>query len=218
MTEHTTTDDEPDILSFFLKEEENSDIELGEDFRARFLDLRTHRQDTLEEVQQQFFEALLTGKHTTCSNCTRRVKMYRRKLNPGMASVLLWVYRATPVLTTDEGWIHISNALLEMKMNAVAKEYSKLRFWGLLEEMPKQERDRTKRGTGYWRITERGRQFCEGKLKVAQRIYIFDNRLFGRSKETVSCREALDDRFDWNELMNGDLSELIAAMRCDEST
>jgi hypothetical protein len=212
-------EEEFDILSLFEtgRGEEGSpgDLLVGQEFKDRLLELRTSNPESFEVVQQQFFEKLLTLRHVACPCCTRRVKMFKRKLNSGMASILVWIYRVTPTMGDDEGWLHVTKTLLEHRSNAVAKEYSKLRFWGLLEPRPKGLEDREKRGSGYWRITQKGRAFCRGEVSVPRHAYIFDNQLFGHGSEETTLREALGDRFDWDELMSGTFEEVAALLRAD---
>jgi hypothetical protein len=132
------------------------------------------------------------GTGAECPVCKRFAKAYRRKLNAGMACSLIHMYHLENSLRPLEGWVHFSKELLKLKKNAVAREYSKLRFWGLAEPSP--NADSSTPGTGYWRITEKGRSFVEGVDEVPRWVWVYNNNCFAT---------ALGDKFDYDELMRG---------------
>ena len=133
----------------------------------------------------------------TCPCCFQSVKLYNRTLNCGMAHMLILIYKEDQLHPGE--WIHISRRFLQAKRNAVAQEYSKLRFWGLLEPCPAEEEDQNP--TGLWRITVDGKNFVEDRLFVARAAQIYDNKLYGFTPEQTSIRRALGDKFDYDELM-----------------
>jgi len=116
-----------------------------------------------------------------------------------MARILIVIYHMDRMWRPRNGWLHVSKEFLKWKKNAVAEEYSKLRFWGLLEPMP--NGDPTVPGTGYWRITDLGREFVEDKVEISRHVFVFDNKVIDASQEWTSIRNALGDKFDYDELM-----------------
>lgn len=157
---------------------------------------------TLDEARDEFRAQLLKGKHVECPCCDRRVKIYRRKLNAGMALLMLWAYRYTEKKRPANGWIHVSKVLLGGKVNAVAQEYSKLRFWGLL--VPAESDGSSIHG--HWRVTDAGARFARGEVRIPSHAIVYDNHLLELdSTKLVSIRDALGDRFDFGELMSGDV-------------
>jgi hypothetical protein len=158
----------------------------------------------LEEIRGAFRKQLLKGKHVKCPCCDRKVKIYRRKLNAGMALLMLWAYRYTENKRPAGGWIHVSKVLLKGKVNAVAQEYSKLRFWGLLEPA-----DEGSSASGYWRVTEAGSRFARGETRIPRHAIVYDNNLLELdNSELASIRGALGDKFDFDELMRGDVKSV----------
>lgn len=127
-----------------------------------------------------------------CPVCTQHVRVYKRKLNSGMARSLIAMYR---VAGTD--WVHVPT-----QIGARSREEGKLAYWGLVEE----ERERRPDGgrAGYWRVTAAGERFLKDWVKVPKYAYVFDGRVLGmETNELVTIRDALGDKFDFEELMYG---------------
>ncbi len=138
--------------------------------------------DAMEEFQAK------VKKGTNCPCCGRFSKQYKRKLNSGMAQILIKIYK----LFSNES-VHLQNEFLHFKDIAIRNEYSKLKHWGLLEQGQ----------LGYWRITDLGVQFVLGHIEIPRHIILFNNELLGFSGEKVTIQQALGDKFNYNELMNG---------------
>lgn len=126
-----------------------------------------------------------------CPTCGQLVKLYKRKLNSGMAFFLINLYKA------GEGWHHARNLM----HGSFSMDYAMLRRWGLITEQP--NTDETKRTSGFWRITDAGRQFVEETKTVPTRVHIYNDVIVGFSEEHTTIREALGKRFNYNELMSG---------------
>jgi hypothetical protein len=63
--------------------------------------------------------------------------------------------------------------------------HAKLRFWGLLEPHP--------RHFGYWRVTERGRKFVEGNIRIPEVALCYNKRPVGvDDSSTVTIHEAME--------------------------
>jgi hypothetical protein len=159
---------------------------------------------TPSEERDSFFRQLLAGAHLHCPTCERRARVRGRKLNAGMAWMLIKLYSYTVKEKPKDGWIHVTKLFLTYKRNAVAAEYPKLEYWGLIQPLPND--DLEKRGSGFWRVTDKGVQFVLGELRLPRRAFVaepgFDARVLGFDDEkTTSIREALADKFDYEELM-----------------
>jgi xanthine/CO dehydrogenase XdhC/CoxF family maturation factor len=135
------------------------------------------------------------GGHT-CDCCGGRVKVYRRKLNSGMAATLIWlvVHRGTE-------WTHTS---LLPRFSAQSNEISKLMFWRLVDNQP--NLDSAKKTSGVWRATDEGVLFVQRRdSRVPSHVFVRSpgNSLLGFESDTVTAREALGKKFDYAELMAG---------------
>ncbi len=127
---------------------------------------------TIKEAKEYIVENMLAG--AICPCCGQLAKVYARKLNKGMCEVLKILNEKTEkrrigFAPNDDVWIHVSNELAELKINATNKEYPKLRFWGFLEM-----------GTaGYWRVTPKGDEFVRGIITAPSAIYLYNGEFKG---------------------------------------
>lgn len=131
------------------------------------------------------------AKGAKCPCCRQLAKIYRRAINSGQARILLdwWARCGTaPVKLTDA-------------VRTPGGDYAKLRWWGLIEDM----RDRREDGgsAGVWRVTDLGARFARDQTRIPRHVYVYDNRLLrvDHDGETVSIREALGGRFDYDAMM-----------------
>lgn len=154
---------------------------------------------TLKDAIEWLAERLSDGAECPC--CGQLAKVYKRKLNGAMAYVLLLISRYKGV-----DWLHVPSYINEQVEDpavaaAIRGDWAKLTHWGLLEEMPGERPDGSKR-VGYYKITEKGLRFARGKLRVPRHIWLYDGRSLDREdEETVSITEAIGDKFDYSELM-----------------
>ena len=151
---------------------------------------------TLDEARTDVFEGMRTAAGIICPCCDQKAKLYPRALNSGMVKILISMHQATPNLS--DPWLHVSKHFLAHKQNAVAQEYSKLRFWGLIEQ---QEDDEGNHVPGVWKVTEKGQEFVRDECEVPRIAYVFNNTVFGFSKDTTNIQKALTDKFSYTELM-----------------
>lgn len=127
-----------------------------------------------------------------CPICEQKVKVYRRKINSGMARSLILMYRAGGL-----DFIHVPTAI-----GARSREEGKLAYWALVEE----ERMRRPDGgrAGYWRVTELGELFIRGKVSMPKYARVYNGRVLSLlPAEQVTIKDALGTKFDYHELMMG---------------
>lgn len=125
-----------------------------------------------------------------CPACDQHVKLYRRKLNSGMARSLIAMYQAG-----GTNFIHLPTTI-----GARSREEGKLRYWGLVEEQAASRPDGGR--AGYWRVTDKGAAFVGGVITVPRYAHVFNKTLHKLSGEPIGIREALGDDFSYDELMN----------------
>lgn len=125
----------------------------------------------------------------TCPCCGQFAKVYRRKINSGMARSLIAMYRAGK---TD--YLHLPTTI-----GARSREEGKLRYWGLVEEQTTARPDGGH--AGYWRVTHAGELFVLGRAVVQEYAEIYDGDLLRLSGDLVDIRQALGKKFDYRELM-----------------
>lgn len=160
---------------------------------------------TLAQAKEWLRSRLDDGAKCPC--CSQHAKIYRRKLNSGMAVSLLAFARVTQLTNPKDGWLRVPDdfvqtaTVLKVLKN---REYNKLRYWGLLEAHPTdQSLDANTPFTGMWRITELGLKFARAEVEVPESVSIYDNRVMKRATKLTSIQQALGSKFNYAELMGG---------------
>lgn len=173
------------------------DVELTQEFidsHPRYNFMGSPNQ-TVREARSELWDSLENGELQTCSQCGQTCKVYPIKLNSYMAHALCWT-----VKYYSGDWIHIPKVAPKWLV-AGGGAYAKLERWGLIESKPNTEK--AKRTSGYWRPTELGKAFALGEMTVAKRVFIYNSMTYGFSTEQTDIRTASEDKFDYDELMNG---------------
>jgi hypothetical protein len=138
-----------------------------------------------------------------CPCCGRNNKRYTRPLDAGLARGLVALIRASP---TGE-IVHVKD-IPEMLVGDVvwtSHDFAKARYWGLCEEVigeqvPSEllEGAERKRRKGFWRSTEKGRQFVYSMLKVPKYISLVNNAFEKCHGDDWSIQDALGHPFDFS--------------------
>jgi hypothetical protein len=130
-----------------------------------------------------------------CPCCTQFAKVYRRKINSGMAHALIQMYRHA-----GTEWFYLPNITSRWQ----GRDEAGLRYWLLVDELQEKREDG---GRAWWRITPLGERFVMRQIRVAKYARIYDGRCLSLTGEPVSITDALGDRFDYNELMGNNRKE-----------
>lgn len=95
-------------------------------------------------------------------------------------------------------WTHIEDFFKKQNISSsIRGDFSKLRFWGLIEAHPDQD--------GYYRITHKGVEFVFMRAKVESNVLIFNNKCYGLKGDYKDIKDCLKKRFQYELLMNGTL-------------
>jgi hypothetical protein len=144
-----------------------------------------------------------TEKGAQCPCCHRRVQFYKRTLTSTMAFTLILIDKH---FRENQDWLHVPQYLTAAGADEASRggDYAKLKDWGLLQPKPGKRADNSTR-TGLWRITEMGRAFVRGEIRVHRTIELYNQKPTGRDvgAETISIQDALGTRFDYAALMSG---------------
>jgi len=162
------------------------------------IDIPPHDNRTLEEAQKDFFLSVNRG--GACPCCGLHAKIYKRKLYHTMVVALNHFY-VHELASSEKGRYH---SVTEVLQGAASRggDFAKLKYWGLLEQQKERKKDNNPR-SGYWRITDKGKAFIEGKISVPAAVYVFGARALGFSEETVQIRGSEIVMFDYNDTVNG---------------
>lgn len=153
--------------------------------------------NTVADARTRIAAGWEDGDGTTCPVCTQLVKLYRRKLNSGMARILIWLVREAA--NYPEGWVPVADTAPTFVRRS--NEVSRLALWGLVEDQPSDTPAR--RNSGVWRPTDNGRRFALRTLRVPSHVLIFNNVIYGWSAEQIDIDGALGEAFRYDELMAG---------------
>lgn len=145
-------------------------------------------QETKDFLRQNY------EKGCTCPSCGQFVKLYKRKLNSSMARALIILFN----LSKTQEWIHSREITKNVNITG---DFAKMAYWKLIEEK-KKEGGEDKRTSGIWKITERGRQFVRGQIRIPAYVFIYNAKLQGFSDDTATIRDCLGKKFSYSELMN----------------
>lgn len=157
---------------------------------------------TLEEAKQFLRDNWEKG--TNCPCCKQSVKLYKRKLNSGMAYALMIMYRIDRSLPPDgDRFFEAGKEIAKTVDVAIALEYNKLAYWGLIETRTKDSGEGNSR-SGLWRITQKGKDFVEDRISVPRWVYVYDAAPRKVSEEKTTIKEALGDKFNYAELMGNE--------------
>jgi hypothetical protein len=148
--------------------------------------------DTLVEARRRLMENLDDGSRCPC--CGQLAKRYKRTIYSSQVAQLISLYR----LNRKHGWERYFHRTIVVRA-ANNNDLGFLRHWGLLELEPNV--DPSKKDSGNFRITDLGRRFVEMKERVPKSCFQYNDNVEGFTEETVDCREALKERFDYGELM-----------------
>jgi hypothetical protein len=145
-----------------------------------------------EGAQEWRAAHLEKGAH--CPWCGQYAKIYRRKLNSGMAYALCCFYR---YYRREWGLIVHEDGRVQRRWGG---DPAKLFHWGLLEpaESP---HNRKRRRAGLWRVTQRGQDWVRERITVPRYAVIYDGHLLRLEGDPTNVRAALADHFDLDELM-----------------
>lgn len=143
---------------------------------------------TLEEAKQ--FLRNNWEKGVECPCCTQHVRLWKHSINSAIARTLIAMYRKNG---TD--WVHIMKDIHLTTMYGIAE------FWELI--VPKTENDEDKKSSGYWKLTERGRQFVTAQIIIPRYKWVFENKVRRTSTDYVGIGDCLGKKFNYRELMEG---------------
>ncbi len=143
----------------------------------------------LEKAREDIKKNIKKG--STCPCCYQDARQYRRKLNSGMVSVLTQLYK---LKLAGSDWININTSNI-----AVGRDYSYLRYWGLIEE--KENDSFAKKNSGFWKITAKGIAFLKDEILVPSHIILYNKTLIEFSGKLVNVQKCMREFFNLEELM-----------------
>jgi hypothetical protein len=154
-------------------------------------------------ARAKLFEEAASKRGGICPCCDRFTKIYRRKYQSNQAQGLIWLYSEELHHRVDaDGYIFVrENAPKGIFLTSGTVSINA--YWGLAEDKPNID-DPSKRTTGYWRLTARGRAFVEGRVLIESHVITYNAQVLERDDtEMIDISTGLGRPFHYQELMRG---------------
>jgi hypothetical protein len=150
---------------------------------------------SIAEAKTKLYDELRSG--AICPCCHQFVKMYKRKLNSGMALTLLRIH-----YHHKTEWVQVKS-FLRIHQYTNSHDWTLLRFWGLMEEYDQDPEDESKKSNGIWKVTPMGIDFIERRIRVKSHILTYNGRCYGMEGKEIDILDALGkkNQFHYQELM-----------------
>jgi hypothetical protein len=130
-----------------------------------------------EPAANQSENAIANGR--VCPCCGAKVVTYSHCFSRALATFLLALYRAGgPAKTDDLGLTY-----------AQRTNSQKLRYWGLARPVLNAD---SKAKRGLWEITDKGREFVEGKATIPRRAHVQRNMVIRIDGDPLAFAEVSD--------------------------
>lgn len=153
--------------------------------------------DTLAEARRRVKALLDEG--SVCPCCDQYAKRYVRAIYSTQAMQLIRLYRMNSLPGEEATFYHRTQVTPRCNNGDLVF----LRHWDLLEVEPNE--DPAKKDSGNFRITPLGREFVLMRVRVPRSLLQYNDRVESFSEQTTDIREALKNRFNYEDLLNGDL-------------
>lgn len=138
---------------------------------------------SIEEAREQTLQKLRDGQLFNCPCCDQTVKLYARKISAPMSRQLIRLYR------------NGATARNQMKFERDDASCRNLHWWGLIV-LSRESAD------GKYRITQKGRDFVEGKITLPKYVFTYNSAVLDASPEQVTLSDCLGERWDFAEMVN----------------
>ena len=135
------------------------------------------------------WKSIISGKGGNCPCCDRYGKIYCYGITGSMVhSLFRFLHLCAESKYNDgDGWVIIS-AAKDIYLQRY-RAHSKLKWFEFLEQ-----------DKGQWRITNTGLSFLKG-FPAPRKVFVYDDKVLGFSKDTMTASEARGRTFDYQKLM-----------------
>ena len=148
--------------------------------------------DTLEIAKNDLRQGWKTTSGAICACCQQTVKLYNRKL---CSTAAVGLIRLVRLYNGDLQYHHVT----ELGQAGSGGEFARLEHWGLIHPMINNES--SKRCSGLWMPSLDGILFAYNKINVSSHLLIYNGKSYGLSEDKISIKQALGNKFDYQELM-----------------
>jgi hypothetical protein len=162
------------------------------------LGVRVKSDDITLAQAQDILETNLP-KGMKCPCCNQFAKRYKYKFSENICRylmILYKIYRQTP-----DKFTHVTEILKHDAFVLMSRDFLRPAFYKLIEEQAVNDPDKKKR-SGYWRLTEKGVEFCERKIAIPKYVLIYNNEVLGFEGDSVYITDFEGEYFNYAELMS----------------
>lgn len=158
--------------------------------------------ETIQEAKTRMRAEMRKG--VACPCCNQFVKLYKRKLNSGMAITLIRLFRHYGI---SKDFVNVKDFLRENKYSN-SHDWTLLKHWGFIEE-EKTDPSQDAKSSGRWRITLKGEEFVLGILRAPSHILTYNSGFYGFEGDSIvdmiGIEQAIGNKFSYLELMNNNV-------------
>lgn len=147
---------------------------------------------TLAQARKEYRQTI-KGDGGRCPCCRRWGKINGYQITSTQVRGMIWMLKRF----RRNQWVELAKA---PKWVLRSKSMATLHHWNLLENKSKKD-DEDKRSSGFWRLTQTGRNYLRCHITLPKYAFVFDNTLVKFSKEHVDVIQSLGKKFSYEELM-----------------
>lgn len=147
--------------------------------------------ETIKEAKEYLRKNFNEGVNCPC--CNQFVKLYKRKLGSMQSQGLIILYD----LNKQNEWVHVREITKNINLTG---DFAKMSYWKLIQEKPNV--GEFTKNSGYWKITQRGKDFVDNKIQIPSHALVYNSKCFGFSEEKTNIVKSLGKKFNYNNLMN----------------
>ena len=141
-----------------------------------------------------------------CPICGGSVKVYARSMTSRMARAIVEFYKVNRAIGNQ--FIHFPSYLRHVNQGDLGRDNGWLEQWGVIESMREDGAVRK----GFWRITQRGIDFTEGRIELPESYLFLMDDCLGPNPEAklgkkarIHIIDALETPFDYTEVHSPDV-------------
>lgn len=162
-------------------------------------------ENAAQVMKGNIFTKEVMNKGCKCPVCNQNVRLQKYTINSEMAKCLIDLYKLNKS-HPEKNWFHVAE---DIKISIkVSGAFAKLRYWGLIQQLPKDSSITVKRTSGMWRITDKGIDFVLNKISVPKFIKVYNQTFYGFDEEKndknkpITVTDAIASKFNYNDLLN----------------
>jgi hypothetical protein len=123
--------------------------------------------------------------------------MYKRRFYHLMAYGLILLYNRN--MQYRMGYFRLTEDLLLDKRQQA--DFSKMKYWGLIEQAGEKRHVQGGRLSSNWRITNKGIRFIKGEIKIPRYAKIINGKCVGFHGKKETIKQIIEDKFSYEVAM-----------------